>query len=626
MVEDWADLIATRVRQSANSRVAQLARLLASGWSLEAFDELKGLARRGDSAAQYWLARQYQIVPAVASLTDAVQWYRAAADQGQRAAELRGWRIATTAPATIHATQLAMEAKAKSGDADAEAWMGDFCRWGLNGEPDAAAATRWYRRAAGQNHPGALTLLGALLECAPNPSDETRIEALSFWLRAGMAGDPLAQYYVGLHYRDGAGCEPNPPRAARWLRAAAAQGHSRAEEAVRQLESCGVVCANPNVAAVELHVAGRGHECLREGWGMLGIEDTWTVGSRATVRLPVVTRGIDQCLKLEVGGIFPPWGQGMQRIVARVGELKVGEVVCRGAAVFEFFVPSCIGAAAQQVDIALELPDAQSPADHGEGDLRFLALRVSLIELSPVTEADRGRSPLTPEALERREALMHMQSLGINCEFGFLQRACGAEPLGLFRWTFAPLAKLVTALEQEFSGLTNRNLPIVKMNDDSEFVIEDPVYGFRHHTFLFASNGATLAMVKRGELLRVAMLTESLLEEIREQRKLFVYHDANQSSLTEVRRLLAALNRSGPNTLLWMVGPKPNARVGEVRWLEPGLIEGIVSGFQPSVDNIVPNSVHRPSWLTVACSAYRLWREHLATHGTANSPLSAPPV
>jgi hypothetical protein len=218
---------------------------------------------------------------------------------------------------------------------------------------------------------------------------------------------------------------------------------------------------------------------------------------------------------------------------------------------------------------------------------------------------------MTPEVLEQREALMNMQSLGINCEFGFLQRACRAEPLGLFRWTLAPLQKLVPALEQEFRGITHKNVLNIKMNEDSEFVIEDPVYGFQHHTFLFASQGATLAMVKRGEQLRVAMLTMSLLEEMREQRKLFVYHDADQSTLTEVRRLLAALNRYGANTLLWIVGPKPNARVGEVRWIEPGLIEGTVSGFQRPVNTIVPESVHRPSWLIVACAAYRLWRAGL---------------
>jgi len=619
MVEDWEDLVATRVRQSANSRVAELERSLARAWSPEAFDELKALAQKGDSAAQYWLGRQYESVAAISSIAHAVQWYRAAAKQGQWAAELRWARIVCKAqlpdqtPAAIHATRLRLEAKATSGDVNAEAWMGDFCRWGLGGEPDAASANRWYRLAAGQGHAGALALLAAMLEGAPNPTDETRVEALGFWLRAGMAGDMLAQYYVGMHYRDGSGCDANPTLAARWLRAAATQGHAPAVEVVRQLESSGVVRDNPNPAAVELHVAGRGHEFLREGWGTLGIEDTWTVGTRAAVRLPVITRDVDQFLRLDVGGIFPPWGQGMQRLIARVGEAKVGQVVCRGAAVFEFFVPAGIGAGGSGVDVTLELPDAQSPADYGEADQRFLALRLSLIELSPVSESDRARAPSTPEVLEQREALMHMQSLGINCEFGFLQRACSAEPLGLFRWTFAPLGKLVPALEQEFRGLTHGNALNVKMNDDSEFVIEDPVYGFRHHSFLFASQGATLAMVKRGELLRVAMLTMSLLEEMREQRKLFVYHDADHSTLNDVRRLLAALKRYGPNTLLWIVGPKPDARVGEVRWIEPGLIEGTVSGFQRSVDNIVPESVHRPSWLIVACGAYRLWRAGLKT-------------
>jgi hypothetical protein len=347
----------------------------------------------------------------------------------------------------------------------------------------------------------------------------------------------------------------------------------------------------------------------------LGIEDTWTVGTRAVVRLPVLAPGEDQLLKLEVGGIFPPWGFGLQRIIARVGGTEVGNVVCRGASTYEFFVPSSVGAAAAAVDVTLELPDAHSPAQHGEDDQRFLALRVALIELSPVTASDRGPVPLSAEVLEQRQALMNMQSLGINCEFGFMQRACSVEPLGLFRWTFAPLAQLVTALEQEFRPLLGKNSLTIKMNDDSEFVIEDPVYGFRHHSFMFASQGATLAMVKRGELLRVAMLTASLLEELREGRKLFVYQDAGQSTLTDVRRLLAALNRYGANTLLWLVGPDPERRVGDVRWLEPGLIEGTVSGFQPAVDDIVPDSVHRASWLRVAVGAHRLWRPGSGSRG-----------
>ena len=612
MTDHSEALLATPVQHSPNSRVAELERTLARAWTQEAFDELHALAEQGDSAAQVGLGQQYETIAAVHDPAAAAHWYRAAAAQGQWAAVLRWANLCShhfplDLPTALR-DRPTIEAKATAGDANAAAWMGDLCRQGLAAEPDAAAANRWYRLAAGQGHVGALAQLGAMLESTAQPTDETRLEALAFWLRAGMGGDVVAQYHVGLHYRDGSGCQANPHIAARWLRAAATQGYAPAAQVLQQLESSGIVRVNQNPAAVELYVAGRGHEFLREGWGTLGIADTWTVGARAVVRLPVVARGADQLLKLEIGGIFPPWGFGMQRIVAHVGETKVGEVVCRGAATFEFFVPASVGACEDAVQVTLQLPDARSPAVDGDGDLRFLSLRVAAIELAPLADADRGPAPVTAEILQQREALMHMQSLGINCEFGFLQRACGVEPLGLFRWTFAPLVQLVPALEQEFRGLKVKNGFNIAMNEDTEFVIEDPVYGFRHHSFLFASQGATVAMVKRGEVLRVGMLTQSLLEEMRTGAKLFVYHDAGASPLAEVRRLVTALNRQGANTLLWLVGPGPGRNVGDVRLIEPGLIEGTVSGFQPSVDNIVPDSQHRASWLRVACAAYRLWR------------------
>jgi hypothetical protein len=263
----------------------------------------------------------------------------------------------------------------------------------------------------------------------------------------------------------------------------------------------------------------------------------------------------------------------------------------------------------EPLEVALELPDACRPIDHGPGeDIRYLALRMTKITLAPA-DADAGPRTANAEQLEQREALMNMQSLGINCEFGFLQRSAGAEPLGLFRWTLAPLSKLVPALEQGFEGLANPDALEIFMNDATEFIVEDKLFGFRHHSFLFASKGGTLEKVKRNEYLRVGLLARSLVEEMREQRKLFVYHDAGESTLEDVRRLAGALNRYGANTLLWIVGAPHVSLVGEVRQLEPGLIQGYVSGFQLPVWEIFPVSAHRPSWLAVACRAYRLWRD-----------------
>ena len=59
-------------------------------------------------------------------------------------------------------------------------------------------------------------------------------------------------------------------------------------------------------------------------------------------------------------------------------------------------------------------------------------------------------------------------------------------------------------------------------------MVEDKVYGFRHHTGVFAFQGGVLERVQRNEYLRVGILCNTLLEELREQKKLFVYHDAGE--------------------------------------------------------------------------------------------------
>jgi hypothetical protein len=452
-----------------------------------------------------------------------------------------------------------------------------------------------------------MVALASLLEAA-SPSPAVEEEAFSLWLAAADLGDSFAQYQVGCHYRDGVGCEMNGRLAARWLRAAAAQDNAEAVKAIAALEAAGQVVTAAHPGLIELFVAGCGHELLREGWSDLGVADSWTVGRRSIVELPV-TQSIDHLLKIDVAGIFPPWGVGFQRLLARVGDELVGSVVCRGASAVEFFVPASVIGAAQRVRVMLELPDARRPVDHGGADSRFLALKVAQLELAPVTDADRGVAQASAELDAQRAALSQMQSLGINCEFGFLQRAMGVEPLGLFRWTLAPLAKLVPAIEQGFAGLAQADALKIEMNDATEFVVEDTAYGFRHHSFVFASAGGTLAMVKRVEFLRVAMLSRSLIEEMRCAGKLFVYHDANESSLADVRRLVAALRQHGEGTLLWLVSPAADVPAGDVRYLEPGLIRGVVDGFQVPVDEVLPTAPHQASWLKVACAAFRLWQE-----------------
>ena len=145
---------------------------------------------------------------------------------------------------------------------------------------------------------------------------------------------------------------------------------------------------------------------------------------------------------------------------------------------------------------------------------------------------------------------------------GFLQRKMGAEPLGLFRWTSAPLPKVTRALEQ------------LSLNEYS----------------------------------RLRYLSRTPLEDLRAGKKLFSYHDGGKSGLEDIRRLLRAMNQLGPNTLLWIVPTPPGTEVSTARLLEPVLIQAFVSGFQMPIDQVLPTSPYQDSWLEAISQGHHIWQ------------------
>jgi hypothetical protein len=57
--------------------------------------------------------------------------------------------------------------------------------------------------------------------------------------------------------------------------------------------------------SIECFREGSGQEHLREGWSEI-IEDTWTIGHRASVELPSVEPGTDYSLALEITAVAGP--------------------------------------------------------------------------------------------------------------------------------------------------------------------------------------------------------------------------------------------------------------------------------------------------------------------------------
>jgi hypothetical protein len=360
---------------------------------------------------------------------------------------------------------------------------------------------------------------------------------------------------------------------------------------------------------VECFMGGTGHEFLREGWSDIA-EDTWTSGRRAVVELPPAEPEIDYSLTVEIAGVAGPPESDIQRFAAVINDVAIANVICRGAQHYEFFVSRQLLQADHNVLLAFDLPNACRPFDFGHNDdKRFLALRVVRIAFAPfatpnIVPLSEGQDGLAVQ----REALLNVQSLGVNCEIGFIQRLVGAEPLGLFRWTFAPLDKLLPALEKGFEGLGAPGSLEIHVDPRSEFIVRDTVYGFQYHSFVFGDKGGTAEEVLRNEYNRLTYLSRTLVEELSGQEKLFAYHDAGHSGLDDMRRVLQAINRYGNNSLLWVVRAPNESMIGTAQEIEPGLIQAYVSGFQVPVGHILPTSQHQPSWLRAVMEAYNIWR------------------
>ncbi len=222
---------------------------------------------------------------------------------------------------------------------------------------------------------------------------------------------------------------------------------------------------------------------------------------------------------------------------------------------------------------------------------RLSKLRPSLPPLG------RVRQQVIPTT--REHLLMQFESLGENCELGFVQEHLGVNPIGLFRWSGIDLEPLITALDADLAGIgAVENSAIYSDDTFGEYYFRDTRYGMQTHTKMFEHS---LAADKAMDMLckRTRRLCEKLLEDISEGEKIFVFQSHNRLSPTDLSRLHKAIRRLGPAAeLLYLHPAEPGQRAGSVTRMEPGLIVG-------QIDRAGFDGVH---WTI----SYEMWLELLA--------------
>ena len=189
-------------------------------------------ARYGNAAAQYIMGMRYDIGEGVAEdKTEAVKWFRKAAEQGHVEAQYslgtcyhEGEGVAEDKVTAVWWYRKAAE----QGHAEAQNNLGWCYTLGDGVAEDKVEAVWWYRKAAEQGHAEAQYRLGMCYDNGDGVAED-KVEAVEWYRKAAEQGYARAQYDLGWCYYDGEGVAEDKVEAVKWFRKAAKQGYARAQ-------------------------------------------------------------------------------------------------------------------------------------------------------------------------------------------------------------------------------------------------------------------------------------------------------------------------------------------------------------------------------------------------------------
>jgi len=174
----------------------------------------------------------------------------------------------------------------------------------------------------------------------------------------------------------------------------------------------------------------------------------------------------------------------------------------------------------------------------------------------PGVPAEAG--PSAPEAavadaekagdLHASQLLASFESLGNNCEFGYVQRYFGAEPLSLFRWGATTNDMIVSALDMAFDGIGTAENTTVSIYPGGELVVHDKRFFDSMHTHVHRDAVDPDAFLSE-MCVRLRFLKRKLIETLEDGDKIFVRRSVDLPD-EDAFRLHRALQRFGRNRLM----------------------------------------------------------------------------
>jgi len=130
---------------------------------------------------------------------------------------------------------LAVEAKAKQGDAGAQSNLGLMYANGRGVVKNEVEAVKWFRKAADQGYAEAQFSLGVMYNIGQGVV-KNEAEAVKWYRKAADQGHAKAQYNLGNMYSDGQGVVKDEIEGYKWFLLAGAQGNEKAKKNISIVE------------------------------------------------------------------------------------------------------------------------------------------------------------------------------------------------------------------------------------------------------------------------------------------------------------------------------------------------------------------------------------------------------
>jgi hypothetical protein len=361
-------------------------------------------------------------------------------------------------------------------------------------------------------------------------------------------------------------------------------------------------------------LGGNAAEFQLDGWSDPEPRFTWSVGMESGLAIEPLVAPYGFFVEIRSGSFIrspAPLTQTLEflfdgKIVARTSVDHYGTI-----AVFIGPTEPAIGA----THLRIRHPDAMAPEPGARvlavafHKLRILTLDEPMPYHVPVAAAVEWSEGLSKDNLEHilgitpQDLVSEFEILAGNCEFGGLQRKCGAEPLSLLRFAGAISMVAIDGLDRDMDGIGESIEPYIVDNPIREWMIRDHNYFLAYHS-MASSNTISAAEVVEREKRKIAFLKKKFLEDLTESDKIFICSDRSINSKEEAVALFLAIRRKSQRSLLWVtVAEKTGKEPGTVVEILPGLTVGYIDRFAPAHDG---TDISVEGWLTVLAKAWLL--------------------